>query len=106
MKEAEIRRIISDEIAAVEEQIAGYKELIKPIAPDNAIGRITRMDAINNRSINEAALRQAEKKLSGLKDVLSQCGTASFGICPKCGGRIPVERMLYIPESRYCVHCA
>ena len=30
------------------ELIKEYKELTKPIAPENAIGRISRMDAINN----------------------------------------------------------
>ena len=37
-----------------------YKEITKPIAPENAIGRISRMDAINNKSVTEAALRQAK----------------------------------------------
>lgn len=31
----------------------------KPIAPDVAIGRISRMDAINNKSVMEASLRNA-----------------------------------------------
>ena len=43
------------------ERIAEYRELTKPIPPNDAIGRVSRMDAINNRSVNEAALRQLEK---------------------------------------------
>ena len=45
------------------ERLTELKELTKPIEPDCAIGRVSRMDAINNKSINEAALRKAEDKL-------------------------------------------
>ena len=38
-----------------------------PIAPENAIGRVSRMDAINNKSVNEAALKKAEIKLKTSK---------------------------------------
>ncbi|MBU2525037.1 MAG: hypothetical protein KKC03_00355 [Bacteroidetes bacterium] len=38
-----------------------YRDLSKPVAPDDAIGRVSRMDAINNGSINKAALEKAEK---------------------------------------------
>ena len=31
-------------------QIKEYRELTKPIHPNNAIGRVSRMDAINNKS--------------------------------------------------------
>jgi len=38
--------------------------LTKPISPESAIGSVSRMDAINNKSINESALRQSEEKFS------------------------------------------
>ena len=74
--------------------------------PDDAIGRITRMDAINNKSVTEASLRQAEEKLRNLKRVLSKVGTKEFGICIKCAKPIPEARILYRPESLTCVNCA
>ena len=51
----------------LEERIAEYRELTKPIPPSEAIGRVSRMDAINNRSVNEAALRQLERELAALR---------------------------------------
>ena len=50
-----IQHIIEEEIDKTKVSIQHYKELTKPIAPENAIGRISRMDAINNKSVNEAA---------------------------------------------------
>ncbi|MGS2761854.1 hypothetical protein [Sinomicrobium sp. M5D2P9] len=43
-----------------------YRDMAKPIAPENAIGRVSWMDAINNQSTVKAALQQAEEKLSKL----------------------------------------
>ena len=106
MNELEIRLKINDEISKTEQSIAEYKEQSKPIAPENAIGRISRMDAINNKSITEAALRQAEAKLSDLKQALHKVGSKEFGICVKCKQPIPVGRILLMPESSKCVNCA
>ena len=106
MNEKEIKQKILEEIAKTERLIVEYKELTRPVAPDDAIGRITRMDAINNKSVTEASLRQAEGKLKNLKRVLSRVGTSDFGICIKCGKSIPEGRLIYRPESLTCVDCA
>ena len=53
-----LQQKIIDHIEKEQEKICTLKELTKPISPENAIGRISRMDAINNKSVNEAALRQ------------------------------------------------
>ena len=106
MKTHEIREKLLSEISKTENQIEEYREMTKPIAPDVAIGRISRMDAINNKSVMEAALRQAEHKLQSLNQVLSRFGTKDFGLCRKCGNAIPIGRILIRPESLHCVNCA
>jgi len=106
MEQAEIKEKILKEIAKVEMRIGEYKDMSQPVAPDDAIGRISRMDAINNQSVTEASLRQAEEKLSSLKRVLSLVGTKDFGICIRCGNPIPAARIIFRPESLKCVNCA
>jgi len=106
MKKEEIEQNILHEITKTESLIEEYKEMTRPVAPDDAIGRISRMDAINNKSVTEASLRQAEKKLENLKRVLSRVGSRDFGICIKCGKAIPEGRILYRPESLTCIECA
>ena len=101
-----IKEKILSEILKTEKLIEEYKELSKPIAPDSAIGRVSRMDAINNKSISEASLRQAENKLKNLQRVFSQLGSKDFGICLKCNNEIPLGRILIRPESLLCVNCA
>lgn len=102
----EITSKISDEILKTQKKIADYKELIQPIAPDSAIGRISRIDAINNKSVTEAALRQAEKKLEGLKYMQDHLEDKDFGLCAKCKQTIPIQRLLFMPQSRFCVNCS
>ena len=102
----EIEKTILEEIQKTEEAIVHYKELTKPIAPENAIGRVSRMDAINNKSVNEAALQQAENKLKGLKIALSNLDDSGFGQCARCNNPIPLGRILLLPHSRFCVNCA
>ncbi|MCG8581101.1 MAG: hypothetical protein MI866_14370, partial [Bacteroidales bacterium] len=76
------------------------------IAPDDAIGRVSRMDAINNKSVNDAALRQSEAKLGKLHEALERLNDDDFGICAQCHGPIQPGRIVLMPESRKCMKCA
>lgn len=102
----EIKAIIETEIEKTEMLVAEYKELTKPIAPENAIGRISRMDAINNKSVTEAALRKSKEKLEKLKFALTKVDDDDFGVCIKCRKPIPLGRILIMPQSRTCVKCS
>ena len=101
-----IEGLIKKEIEKTKQSVLNYKELTKPIAPENAIGRISRMDAINNKSVNEAALKKAQEKLNNLQIALSNINDPEFGICAKCHNRIPIGRIMLMPQSRFCVNCA
>ena len=106
MDSKKIERTILNEISKTERSIEEFKEITKPVAPDVAIGRVTRMDAINNKSVAEAGLRLAETKLKNLQRVLSQLGSKDFGLCLKCNKPIPLGRILIRPQSLLCVQCA
>ncbi len=97
---------IKEEIEKTLQSISNYKHLTKPIAPENAIGRISRMDAINNKTVNEAALRKAEQKLNNLKVALLNINEQDFGVCNKCKNNIPMGRIMLMPQTRFCVNCA
>lgn len=102
----EIQQRVVQEIEKTEKLILEYKEMTKPVEPDCAIGRISRMDAINNQSVTQASLRQAEDKLKKLNIVSSKIGEKDFGLCMKCRQSIPLARILFRPESMFCVNCA
>lgn len=102
----EIENTILQEIESTKKSIIELKELTSPIAPDCAIGRVSRMDAINNMAINEAALKKAKNKLKGLEIAFQNRHDADFGRCNRCNNEIPLGRILLVPHSRFCVYCA
>ncbi len=97
---------IQQRIEDIKENIASYRTLIDPIAPDNAIGRLTRMEAINSKSINEAALNRAKQTLSKMERALMMIDSPDFGLCRECEEPIPLARLMFGPESDLCFHCA
>ena len=67
-----IEKEIKSMIKILIKEISDLEDSAAPIAPENAIGRISRMDAINNKSVVEASLRNRKKKLSKLQLALSK----------------------------------
>lgn len=106
MNKIEIKALINQEIIKTEEKIGEYVEMSSPVSPDDSIGRVSRMDAINNKSVTEAALRQAKDKLSKLRHALHRVDEQDFGLCKRCGKSIPIMRVVLMPQSPYCVNCA
>jgi len=101
-----IENQIKEKIEKLEKEILTLKDLTKPIAPDCAIGRISRMDAINNKSVNEATLRKKKVQLKALNETLLHLDDPNFGKCIRCGREIPLGRIMLMPESKKCVVCA
>ena len=97
---------INEKIEKPEIEITTLKDLTQPISPDSAIGRVSRMDAINNKSVNEAALRKKQSQLIALKETVKNLNDPNFGNCIKCGAEIPIGRIMIMPESKKCVRCA
>ena len=109
MTDAEKQQLLAKlkhEKIKLERKIGELRELTKPIAPDDSIGRVSRMDAINNRSVNEAQLRSAEEKLKTVNFALEDFDKPGFGDCRKCGAEIPFGRLMVMPGSSLCVRCA
>ena len=106
INKTEIKAKIESEILKTKKQIEEYKDLTKPVEPENAIGRISRMDAINNKSVIEAALRKSTNKLDKLNVALNKIDDDDFGICIRCRQPIPVGRILIMPQARTCVKCS
>ncbi len=100
-----IEEIIHQNLEYLSTEISELEELTKPIPLDASIGRISRMDAINNKSINEAALRVKKKLIKRLERTLDRLNEKDFGVCQKCGKEIPFGRLEYMPHTTRCVEC-
>lgn len=104
-KEA-LRQQIHGEIEKLENDVVRFKETTKPVAPDRAIGRLTRMEAINSKNMSEANMRKAQTRILALKKTLTRIDEdEDFGICISCERAIPPRRLVLVPESTRCVRC-
>ncbi len=101
----EIEDRVLDDIAEFEERILELEESTKPIAPDKGLGRLTRLDAMQDKSVKEAALRQTRENLTKAKYALSQLYRSGYGICGICQKEIPFERLHAVPYATVCVRC-
>lgn len=102
----QIRTLILDEIEGLEKKLKRLEEMTKPISPDNAYGRLSRMDAINNKAIYDSALLETRTALKSYKNALTKIDTAAYGACMKCGAAIAIERLKSIPHADFCIECA
>jgi len=102
----ELKNRIIELIKKSEEDLIEIRKMTEPVVPENSLGRISRMDAINNKSVMELAQRNKEAKLSKLQMALSKIDDPDFGKCSNCGKGIQPKRLMFLPESTKCIRCA
>ena len=90
----------------IEDEIKTLEDKTQPISPENSLGRVSRMDAINNKGVAEFSLREARRRLNAVNAWLSKYETDAFGKCARCQNEIPFKRLLFMPHSLKCMHCA
>ena len=105
-EKATIKKTIKSELVQIKNQIAKLRELTKPISPDCSLGRLTRVEAMNEQVINLKILDETRTRETRLINALRRVEHEMFGICIECEESIGVGRMLVRPESVRCVRCA
>ncbi len=101
----ELKKKIVEDIELLKKRIEDTESFSEPVAPDNSIGRLSRMDAINNKSIFDASLRNNRNRMTLLKNALNNIDESEYGICRKCRRQIPLERLKIRPEILFCTTC-
>ncbi len=76
------------------------------ITPDNAIGRLTRMEALQARAMHEAGQRRQAERLPKVRRAIDRLEQGNYGRCVRCGETIPEGRLELMPETAFSVRCA
>jgi len=100
-----LKERMRERLAGLEREIASMEESAKPVEPDNAIGRLTRLEAMGAQGVSDAALRSMKAELSRLQYALKKVDEPDFGECTICGGDIPLKRLMVKPDAVTCVPC-
>jgi len=96
------KKLIEDEIENLDFELKELEETCKPIPPDDAYGRISRMDAIHQKSRNESLFNDAKIRMVNLKLALKKINNNEYGICKVCKIEISNERLMFVPETDKC----
>ena len=102
----ELKKIILKTQIEIHHEIEELEIKTAPIAPDISLGRLTRLEAMQEKSINEAILEKAKIRLKKIKYVLGKVSNDDYGTCTICEEEIPYGRLCIVPESTICVSCA
>lgn len=71
----------------------------------SAIGRLTRMDAIQVQAMEQMSRRQLEVRRQQVEAALRSFEEGTYGLCRSCKGPIALPRLEALPEAPFCMAC-
>jgi DnaK suppressor protein len=100
--EAELRR----QLQRLEKSMKVSDEALRPVQLDQtAVGRLSRMDSLQNQSMTRNLHEREQVKLARILGALRRIEDERFGRCTECDAEIPFERLLVFPEAPTCQAC-
>lgn len=76
------------------------------VEPDRAIGRLTRLDAVQAGHMSDELRRQAAAERLRIANALKRIAAGTYGVCPKCDEPIARARLDATPDAVLCLACA
>lgn len=91
--------------------ILADKEAMKqgaaPVELDQArVGRLSRMDAMQQQAMSQASARLINIELQRIKTALSRIESEEYGYCILCDEEIAEKRLQFDPSLLTCIACA
>ncbi|MCB9680838.1 MAG: TraR/DksA C4-type zinc finger protein [Alphaproteobacteria bacterium] len=71
-----------------------------------AVGRVSRVDALQAQQMAQAEQRRAETRLLQVRRALASLADDTYGDCRRCEEPIGYKRLAARPETPFCVACA
>ncbi len=70
------------------------------------VGRLSRMDAMQQQAMGQAAARLAAQELQRIDLALNRIASGEFGYCILCEEEIAPKRLHFDPSLTTCIACA
>lgn len=77
----------------------------KPVSLDDPIGRLSRVDALQQQHMADAQARHAREQLTGVRLAIQRLELGTFGDCLACGEPIDTRRLRARPAVTLCLAC-
>jgi DnaK suppressor protein len=85
--------------------LANSSDGAQPVSLDDPIGRLSRMDAMQQQSMVQANRRTAQTRLTRIETALRRCANDDYGLCANCEEEIGYARLKAQPEAPFCIDC-
>lgn len=103
---AELRADLERRLTRLGRSMKVTDEALKTVELDQtAVGRLSRIDSIQNQSMSKGLREREVVQLSQIREALERMDEGTFGVCEECGKDIPFERLFIFPEAPACAAC-
>lgn len=103
----EARLALEERLLRLEEEDRIGAEGRKPVTLEqDAVGRLSRMDAMQMQAMALAAQRRRIAELARIRAALERIDQGDWGYCLICGEEIAEKRLHHDPSVSNCVACA
>ena len=90
----------------IQSDLDASKEASGVVELDTSIGRLSRMDAMQNQQMALELRRRQEQQLQRIANALKRMDKNRYGLCGRCKQPIAEERLEISPDVVMCVRCA
>lgn len=98
---------IESRLAALDRQTERGKSGTAIVTLDQqSVGRLSRMDALQNQAMAKAQNARRAQEMRRLKAALLRLSEGEFGYCESCGDAIAEARLRLDPSAARCMSCA
>lgn len=89
----------------MQRSLAASKDDARPVGLDLPIGRLTRVDALQQQHMATARRQRLEVQLAQTSHALNKLRAGTYGECMSCGDPIGYARLRVRPEAPFCLRC-
>jgi DnaK suppressor protein len=100
------RAALADRLASLDAEDEAGREGQKTVELDQqAVGRLSRMDALQNQAMSQAQARRRQAERQKIYAALRRLDDGEYGYCADCGEAIAPARLAADPAIARCLDC-
>ncbi len=101
------KKLLEERLDVIQADRAAQQSEGAPIELDQTkVGRLSRMDAMQQQAMAQASARRAELELQRVRTALGRLRSGEYGYCVKCDEEIAEGRLRVDPAALICIDCA
>ncbi len=102
---AELHQRLRDLADEIENALSASSDSDRPVDLEEPIGRISRIDAIQQQKMAKASRGRLQARLRAVEAALGRVARGTYGDCALCDDPIGYGRLTARPETPLCMPC-